>query len=55
MKFKEGNVKIGSKEEKFWTDLKLKFEEEKFNCTQTLILDEELIKLCEKKIKEHKL
>lgn len=47
-------VKIGSKVEVFWTDLKNKCEVAIFNAEQTMIADKKLLKLAEKIIAEEK-
>lgn len=45
-------VKIGTKEEKFWTDTKKKAEEEIEQCNHMIEIDKEIIKLAEKRIAE---
>lgn len=54
MKTEDLGVKIGTKVEVFWTDLKGKCEQAIFNAEQTMIADKELLKLAEKKIEEEK-
>lgn len=45
-------VKIGTPEEKFWTDTKKKSEEEILQCKRVIELDQEIIKYAEKRIAE---
>jgi hypothetical protein len=48
-------IKIGSKEEKFWTDIKYRCEEAIFNAKQTIKGDEVMLKFAEEMIEKHKL
>jgi hypothetical protein len=48
-------LKIGSKEEKWWTNIKYRCEESILNSEQMLVADKEMLKLAEKMIEKHKL
>jgi len=45
-------IKIGTPEEKFWTDTKKKSEEEILQCKRMIEIDKEIIKHAEKRISE---
>ena len=47
-------IKIGSKEEVFWTDAKRKLENSILQYTESLIGDKIMLKLAEKRIAEEK-
>jgi hypothetical protein len=52
---KKDGVKIASKEEKFWLEVKAKCEEGLLAHERNRIIDENLLELAKFKIKEHKL
>jgi len=45
-------IKIGTPEEAFWTDLKKKLEKDMDNARHELIINAEVLKLCDKKIED---
>ena len=47
-------IKIGSKEEVFWTDIKRKMEESILMYTESLMGEKLMLELAEKRIKEEK-
>lgn len=47
-------IKIGSKEEAFWTDLKEKVEKDMDNARHELIINAEVLKLADRKIDDEK-
>ena len=51
---KDLGIKIGSKEEVFWTDAKRKLENSIIQYTESLIGDKLMLELAEKRIKKEK-
>ena len=51
---KDMGVKIGSREEAFWTDAKRKLEDSIMQYTESLIGDKLMLELANKRIKEEK-
>lgn len=51
---KDLGIKIGTKEEVFWTKVLRVGEQEKEDCTNTIILQDEIIKIAKLKIAEEK-
>ncbi len=47
-------LKIGSKEEVFWENIKLKLEMNILNAEQSLMADKEVLKLANRRIREEK-
>lgn len=45
-------VKIGTKEEVFWTDVKRKAEQDNFNMAMSILLNEQAIKFADERIAE---
>jgi hypothetical protein len=51
---KDLRVKLGSVEEKFWTDIKKKSEDSILNARREIIINEAIIELAEIKIEDEK-
>lgn len=51
---KDLGIKIGTKEEQFWTDFKTKCEDEILNSERVIKINKHLIELSDEKIKEEK-
>lgn len=47
-------IKIGTPEEAFWTQTKKEVEANTLNARRTILMNDELIKLCDRKISEEK-
>jgi hypothetical protein len=52
--FEDLGAKIGTEEEKFWTDLLKNTQKAQEHCKHETVINETLAKLCEYKIKEEK-
>ena len=52
--FEDADVKIGTKEEKFWSDLKERTEKAQEQCSHEIEINETVLLLCETKLAEEK-